>query len=214
MNEYISDSPFITKEELELLRKDLDDQNQQIDLVYNKYKEENEKLYEQNKDLHKLINDLTKKNSQLKDEMNIKIMKMENKIMPVDADLQQKVFEYQNKNNNYIDNINTLKYKIKYSYFYYRKEINDLNDTIKKLQDENNKIITEKEKIDIEMKKSQYFVNQKVQEYEEQITNIYTHYAEYIYIYLFIEFKNRIRKYKEQLKKNNYMKKQIQIMVY
>lgn len=112
MNEYISDSPFITKEELELLRKDLDDQNQQIDLVYNKYKEENEKLYEQNKDLHKLINDLTKKNSQLKDEMNIKIMKMENKIMPVDADLQQKVFEYQNKNNNYIDNINTLKYKI------------------------------------------------------------------------------------------------------
>lgn len=186
MNEYISDSPFITKEELELLRKDLDDQNQQIDLVYNKYKEENEKLYEQNKDLHILINDLTKKNSQLKDEMNIKIMKMENKIMPVDADLQQKVFEYQNKNNNYIDNINTLKYKIKYSYFYCRKEINDLNDTIKKLQDENNKIITEKEKIDIEMKKSQYFVNQKVQEYEEQITNIYTHYAEYIYICIYL----------------------------
>lgn len=35
------------------------------------------------------------------------------------------------------------------------------------------------------MKKSQYFVNQKVQEYEEQITNIYTHYAEYIYIFIY-----------------------------
>lgn len=35
------------------------------------------------------------------------------------------------------------------------------------------------------MKKSQYFVNQKVQEYEEQITNIYTHYAEYINLYIY-----------------------------
>lgn len=48
-------------------------------------------------------------NIKLKEEMNIKYIQIENKIRPNDKELQEKLFNYQNQNNDYINKINVLK---------------------------------------------------------------------------------------------------------
>lgn len=48
-------------------------------------------------------------NIKLKEEMNIKYIQIENKIRPTDKELQEKLFNYQNQNNDYINKINVLK---------------------------------------------------------------------------------------------------------